>query len=86
MPLQIPMLCAVFTFILTMLFIVYAFVKLDFAIISLIIHCITTTMILGSLGIIGYYIGKIYDEAKDRPNYIVKDIIATKRDEDHEGI
>ena len=29
------------------------------------------SMIMISLGIIGYYIAKIYDEIKDRPRYIV---------------
>jgi dolichol-phosphate mannosyltransferase len=31
-------------------------------------------MILVNLGLIGLYIGKIYDEIKDRPLYIVKEV------------
>ena len=31
------------------------------------------SLIMLSLGIIGYYIAKIYEEIKDRPRYIVAD-------------
>lgn len=86
LPLQFPMICAVFTFALSIVLITVAIVNADWSTISLIIHCITTTMILSSLGIIGYYIGKIYEEAKDRPNYIIKDVITKKRDDENEGI
>lgn len=35
----------------------------------------TSSLIMISLGIIGYYLSKIYDEIKKRPKYIVSDII-----------
>ena len=34
------------------------------------------------LGIIGYYIAKIYEEIKDRPRYIVADECGGRRDEE----
>ena len=34
------------------------------------------------LGIIGYYIAKIYEEIKDRPRYIVADECGGLRDEE----
>ena len=33
------------------------------------------SIIMLSLGIIGYYISKIYDEVKKRPKYIISDIV-----------
>lgn len=37
----------------------------------IILQCITGSIIMISLGIIGYYISKIYDGIKDRPKYII---------------
>ena len=38
-------------------------------------------MLMFSLGVIGYYIGRIYEELKQRPEYLVKDVINFKGDE-----
>ncbi len=38
------------------------------------------SVIMISLGIIGYYLSKIYDEIKQRPRYIISEI-AKKKDE-----
>ena len=38
----------------------------------IIINLFTGSIIMLSLGIIGYYISKIYDEIKGRPKYIVR--------------
>lgn len=31
-----------------------------------------------SLGVIGYYIAKIYDEVKMRPRYIISEVVKSK--------
>ena len=40
------------------------------------------SMLMICLGIIGYYIAKIYEEIKDRPRYIVADECGGRRDEE----
>lgn len=42
---------------------------------------ITGSLIMMSLGIIGYYLAKIYEEIKARPRYIVEEIIRSKNQE-----
>ncbi|MEE1227624.1 MAG: glycosyltransferase, partial [Lachnospiraceae bacterium] len=37
----------------------------------IIFQCFTSSIIMMSLGIIGYYISKIYEEVKGRPRYII---------------
>ncbi|MCI6858070.1 MAG: glycosyltransferase family 2 protein [Eubacterium sp.] len=39
----------------------------------IILQCFTGSVIMISLGIVGYYIAKIYDEIKGRPRYIVSE-------------
>ena len=39
------------------------------------------SIIMISLGIIGYYIARIYEEIKGRPKYIVSDICKSKKEE-----
>ena len=39
----------------------------------IILQCFTGSIVMISLGIIGYYISKVYDEVKGRPRYIVSD-------------
>ncbi|MBO4904435.1 MAG: glycosyltransferase family 2 protein [Lachnospiraceae bacterium] len=43
-------------------------------------------IILMFLGVIGLYIGKIFDETKNRPLYVVKDRLNYEEDRDHRGI
>lgn len=40
----------------------------------------SSSIIMISLGIIGYYIAKIYDEIKDRPKYIISEICGGSHD------
>ena len=39
---------------------------------------LTSSIIMFSLGIIGYYLSKIYEEIKRRPRYIVMDVLNKK--------
>ena len=39
----------------------------------IILQCFTGGVVMLSLGIIGYYIAKIYDEIKGRPRYIISE-------------
>ena len=41
----------------------------------IILLLIIGSMIMVSLGIIGYYLSRIYDEIKGRPRYIVNEIV-----------
>ena len=44
---------------------------------------ITSSIIMFSLGIIGYYLSKIYEEIKQRPRFIIRDVInKNKREEE----
>ena len=39
----------------------------------IILQCFTGSVIMIALGIIGYYISKIYEEVKGRPRYIISE-------------
>ncbi len=39
----------------------------------IVLQCFTSSIIMMSLGIIGYYIAKIYDEVKGRPRFIISE-------------
>ena len=41
----------------------------------IILQLLTSSIIMFSLGIIGYYISKIYEEIKNRPRYIIRDVV-----------
>lgn len=47
----------------------------------IIIQLFTGSIIMISLGIIGYYISKIYEEIKDRPRYIVRETCGATKEE-----
>ena len=36
------------------------------------------SILMFSLGVIGYYIAKIYDEVKMRPRYIISEVVKSK--------
>lgn len=46
----------------------------------IILQLITSSVIMFSLGIIGYYLSKIYEEIKQRPRYIIKDKLNFSKD------
>jgi dolichol-phosphate mannosyltransferase len=42
-------------------------------------------MILGTLGVIGLYLGKVFEEVKGRPLYVVREVTGAVRDEADEA-
>ncbi len=53
----------------------------------ILIQLFSSSIVMISLGIIGYYIAKIYDEIRDRPRYIIEDTCGEDRHETaHENI
>lgn len=50
----------------------------------IIIQLFTGSIIMISLGIIGYYIAKIYDEVKGRPRYIIASTCGDKKEQEDE--
>ena len=50
-----------------------------FTTVILLILLIGSTLML-SLGIIGYYLARIYEELKNRPRYLISEIISSRND------
>ena len=46
----------------------------------IILQLFSSSVIMISLGIIGYYIAKIYEQCKERPRYIVSTIVGCEKD------
>ena len=83
-PMQIVMGCGIVVFIFSLIFSIYSIVKWfmgysleGFTTVIILLLFIGSVLMFG-LGIIGYYIAKIYEEVKHRPRYIV-----TETTEDH---
>ena len=88
-PLQIVTVCGVITFIISLILGVntiynkfWGGADAGFSTV-IILQLLTTSVIMFSLGIIGYYISKIYEEIKQRPRYIIRDIV---RKDDEKGV
>lgn len=47
----------------------------------ILLQLFTSSLIMFSLGIIGYYLAKIYEEIKRRPRYIVNEVIESKNNQ-----
>lgn len=50
----------------------------------ILLQLFTSSVIMFSLGIIGYYLSKIYEEIKQRPRYIINDRIESKNHKEKE--
>jgi dolichol-phosphate mannosyltransferase len=90
-PMQIVTVCGVITFIVSLILGITTIVQkilgeseAGFPTV-IILLLLTSSIIMFSLGIIGYYISKIYEEIKDRPRYIIRDIIPSKTSKDKES-
>lgn len=51
----------------------------------ILLQLFTSSLIMFSLGIIGYYLSKIYEEIKQRPRYIINDRIESKNNKEKES-
>ncbi|SDB36910.1 dolichol-phosphate mannosyltransferase [Ruminococcaceae bacterium FB2012] len=80
-PMQIVTVCGILTFIVSMILGISTIVQkiigesdAGFPTV-IILQLLTSSIIMFSLGIIGFYISKIYEEIKNRPRYIIRDIV-----------
>lgn len=80
-PLQIVTVCGIVTFIISVIMGINTLYNKFFGDASagfstvIILQLFTSSIIMFSLGIIGFYISKIYEEIKQRPRYIIKEIV-----------
>lgn len=80
-PLQLVTICGVITMIISVIMGVNTLYNKFFGDASagfstvIILQLFTSSIIMFSLGIIGFYIAKIYEEIKRRPRYIIKQIV-----------
>lgn len=73
LPLIVGLLFFVFGFIYSVILIIYNRINSLYFIIALINFFMG--LILMSVGIVGEYLGRVYYESKDRPSYIIKEIL-----------
>ena len=79
-PLQLVTICGIVTFLISEILGIMTLVQKILGTSAegfstvIILQLLTSSIIMFSLGIIGYYIAKIYEEIKHRPRYIVRDI------------
>lgn len=90
-PLQIVTVCGVITFIFSVILGLHTLIKkligasaAGFSTV-IILQLLTSSIIMFSLGIIGFYLSKIYEEIKQRPRYIIRDIIRKDDEEKKNG-
>lgn len=88
-PMQIVTICGIITFLISIIMGVNTLYNkfwgnagAGFSTV-IILQLLTSSIIMFSLGIIGYYLSKIYEEIKQRPRYIIRDII--RKDECNEN-
>ena len=79
-PLMIPVKLGAFSLIIGIVILILSFfvnnnLNINTDLLTLAIEMIIATMILFSLGIIGLYIGKVFEQVKQRPRYIIDEMI-----------
>ncbi len=80
-PLQIVTVCGIITFLISVIMGINTLYNKFWGDASagfstvIILQLFTSSIIMFSLGIIGFYISKIYEEIKQRPRYIIKQIV-----------
>lgn len=90
-PMQIVTACGIITFIISLILGVntiynkfWGNADAGFSTV-IILQLLTTSIIMFSLGIIGYYLSKIYEEIKQRPRYIIRDIVRKGEADEQSG-
>lgn len=80
-PLQIVTVCGIITFLISIILGINTLYNkiwgnsaAGFSTV-IILQLLTTSIIMFSLGVIGFYVSKIYEEIKQRPRYIIRDIV-----------
>ena len=86
-PMQIVTVCGVITFIISIIMGIntlynkfWGNADAGFSTV-IILQLLTSSIIMFSLGIIGLYLSKIYEEIKQRPRYIIRDIVGKENKE-----
>ena len=80
-PMQIVTICGIITFLFSVILGIHTLYQKIAGISEagfstvIILQLLTSSIIMFSLGIIGFYISKIYEEIKQRPRYIIRDIV-----------
>lgn len=89
-PLQIVTVCGVITFVISVVLGIQTLVKkligtseAGFSTV-IILQLLTSSIIMFSLGVIGFYLSKIYEEIKRRPRYIIRDIIRKNENDEND--
>ena len=86
-PMQIVTVCGVITFLISIIMGIntlynkfWGNADAGFSTV-IILQLLTSSIIMFSLGIIGLYLSKIYEEIKQRPRYIIRDIVGKENKE-----
>ncbi|MCR5816437.1 MAG: glycosyltransferase family 2 protein [Ruminococcus sp.] len=89
-PLHIVTFCGVITFLISIILGVHTLVNkilgnsaAGFSTV-IILQLLTSSIIMFSLGIIGYYLAKIYEEIKKRPRFIIRSVMQNGREQNGE--
>ena len=89
-PLHIVTVCGVITFLISIILGVHTLVNkilgnsaAGFSTV-IILQLLTSSIIMFSLGIIGYYLAKIYEEIKKRPRFIIRSVMQNGREQNGE--
>lgn len=89
-PLHIVTVCGVITFLISLILGVHTIVnkilgnsEAGFSTV-IILQLLTSSIIMFSLGIIGFYLAKIYEEIKKRPRFIIRNVYRNGRDQNGE--
>lgn len=90
LPLQFVTMAGAICFLLSVLLVVYSLIQYftghaveGYTTIIIVLLFLGSAMMM-SLGVIGYYISKIYEEVKRRPRYIISKIMRGREDVSHE--